>query len=265
MIRKALLPVLLAAALLGLPAGAQAEDLYHHLHLRSGDALASAQWYKDHMDCEEYGREGACMVDDIQIIFYTNEDQPTGPSVGTGVDHIGFSFRDLEAKMEGWKAAGVTVLEDIREVPGLFKLAFLEDPWGTKIEVVEDHTWLGFHHLHLYTPDPQATISWYESLFGGVPDKMHGRLAGLRYGGLWLLARPYDEEIAPTAGRSVDHLGWPSDDLEATVARYESMGIELDEPGMREVTNAVGAELKIAFVTSDDGVRIELVETVSSP
>ena len=43
------------------------------------------------------------------------------------------------------------------------------------------------------------------------------------------------------------------------------MGIELDEPGMREVTNAVGAELKIAFVTSDDGVRIELVETLSTP
>ena len=44
MIRTASLPALLAAALLGLPAGAQAEDLYHHLHLRSGDATASAQW-----------------------------------------------------------------------------------------------------------------------------------------------------------------------------------------------------------------------------
>ena len=265
MTRLALLPALLAALLLGLPARAQAQDRYHHLHLRSGDAVASAQWYKDHMGCEEYGREGACMIDNIQIIFYTNDDVPTGPSVGSGVDHIGFSFPDLEARMEGWKAAGVKVLEDIREVPGLFKLAFLEDPWGTKIEVLEDHTWLGFHQIHLSTPDPQATLDWYESLFGGVPDKLHGRLNGLRYGGLWLLARQSDAEIEPTGGRSVDHLGWPSDDLEATVARYESMGVELDEPGMREVTNAVGQELKIAFVTSDDGVRIELVETISSP
>ena len=53
------------------------------------------------MDCQEYGREGACMVDNIQIIFYTNDEVPTGPSVGSGVDHIGFSFRDLEAKMPG--------------------------------------------------------------------------------------------------------------------------------------------------------------------
>ena len=93
---------------------------------------------------------------------------------------------------------------------------------------------------------------------------MHGRLTGLRYGGLWLLARPYDGDIAATAGRSVDHLGWPSDDLDATIAKYQSMGIELDS-GPRELTNAVGAELKIAFVVSDDGVRIELVETISSP
>ena len=42
------------------------------------------------------------------------------------------------------------------------------------------------------------------------------------------------------------------------------MGIEL-ESGPREVTNAAGQELKIAFVVNDDGVRIEIVETISSP
>lgn len=263
MTRKALLFALLTTALVGIPAAARAAD-YHHVHLTATDELAAARWYMDHMDCQDYGREGACQVDGIQIIFY-NDREPTGGSVGSGVDHIGFSFTDLEGKMAGWKAAGVKILEDIREVQGLFKLAFVEDPWGNKIEVVEDLQWLGFHHIHLRSADPGAELTWYESLFGGVPDKLHGRLNGLRYGGLWLLARPYDGEIAPTGGRSVDHLGWPSDDLEATVARYESMGIELDEPGMREVTNAVGAELKIAFVTSDDGVRIELVETLSTP
>ncbi len=44
----------------------------------------------------------------------------------------------------------------------------------------------------------------------------------------------------------------------------ESKGIELDS-GPREVTNAVGQELKIAFVISPEGVRIEIVEVVSNP
>ena len=127
------------------------------------------------------------------------------------MDHIGFSFPDLEAKMAGWRAAGVNVLEGIREVEGLFKLSFVEDPWGTKIEVVEDHQWLGFHHIHLRSDDPAKTLAWYEDLFGGVPDKMKGRLTGgtatgrgLRYNdGLWLLVGQQRDEGTRSDGRSI--------------------------------------------------------------
>ena len=255
--------VLLVGTLVGLPSSASAED-YHHVHLKSSDAIAAAQWYMDHMDCKDYGREGACQVDNIQILFYTDGVEPTGPSVGSGMDHLGFSFTDLEARMAGWKAEGVKILEDIREVPGLFKLAFVEDPWGTKIEVVEDHQWLGFHHLHLRSDDPATTLGWYEELFGGVPDKMKGRLTGLRYNdGLWLLVgQQRDGALEATAGRSFDHLGWEIDDLDAYIAMLQNKGIELDS-GPREVTNSVGQELKIAFVVSPEGVRIEIVEVVN--
>lgn len=260
---KAFLFALLTISLVGLSVPANAE-VYHHVHHRSPDAVAAAQWYMDHMDCEDYGREGACMVDNVQILFYTDGVEPTGPSVGTGMDHIGFSFPDLEAKMAGWRAAGVNVLEDIREVEGLFKLSFVEDPWGTKIEVVEDHQWPGFHHIHLRSNDPAKTLAWYEDLFGGVPDKMKGRLTGLRYNdGLWLLVgQQRDGELAPTAGRAFDHLGWGVDDMDAFVAMLQSKGIELDD-GPRAVTNAVGQDLIIAFVISPEGVRIEIVETVN--
>ena len=166
--------------------------------------------------------------------------------------------------MLAWKAAGVRILEDIREVEGLFKLAFIEDPWGTKIEVVEDHEWLGFHHIHLRSDDPGTTLAWYEDLFGGISDEMKGRLPGLRYNtGLWLLAGlQRDGALEATAGRSVDHLGWEVENLDAYIAMLESKGIEL-ESGPRELTNAAGQELKIAFVVSPEGVRIEIVEVVS--
>ncbi len=259
MTRKALLLALLTTALAGLPAAAQAAD-YHHVHLTATDELAAARWYMDHMDCQGYGREGACQVDGIQIIFY-NDREPTGGSVGSGVDHIGFSFTDLEAKMAGWKAAGVKIVEDIREVQGLFKLAFVEDPWGNKIEVVEDHQWLGFHHIHLRSADPAAELAWYESLFGGVPDKLKGRIAGLRYDGLWLLVGRAEGELQPTQGRALDHLGWSFDDLDAAIADMQARGVELAF-GPREIVNRVGQQLKIAFVVTAEGVRIELVEVM---
>ena len=93
---------------------------------------------------------------------------------------------------------------------------------------------------------------------------MKGRLTGLRYNdGLWLLVgQQRDGELAPTAGRSFDHLGWGVDDMDAFVAMLQSKGIELDD-GPRAVTNAVGQDLIIAFVISPEGVRIEIVETVN--
>ena len=50
----------------------------------------------------------------------------------------------------------------VRDVSGLFKLGFIEDPWGTRIEVVQDPQKLGLHHVHLRAPDPDATLAWYK-------------------------------------------------------------------------------------------------------
>ena len=177
---------------LALPSVARAaESDYHHVHLMAPDAKAAAAWYMEHMGCEAYEREGACRYGQVQVGFIERE--PEGGSVGTAVDHIGLSFEDLGAKMAGWKASGLNVLEDVREIDGLFKLAFLEDPWGTKIEAVEDHEDLGLHHLHLRSNDPDATLAWYHDVFGGVRDAMKGRLDGLRWGRVWLPCRSTKE------------------------------------------------------------------------
>ena len=122
---KLTLLVVVVTGLVAFPAAAQ-ESTYHHMHLTAPDAKAASAWYIEHMGCEDFGREGACAVGDTQFIWFERE--PTGTSVGTGVNHIGFSFRDLGAKMAGWQAAGLDIEnpdEPIRDIPGLFKLAFL--------------------------------------------------------------------------------------------------------------------------------------------
>ena len=244
----------------GLPAAADAAD-YHHMHLTAPDAKAAAAWYIEHMGCEDFGREGACQVGTTQFIWFERE--PTDVSVGSGVNHIGFSFRDLAAKMAGWQAAGLDIEnsdEPIRDIPGLFKLAFLSDPWGTRIEVVEDHEYLGFHHIHLSSPDPDGALAWYQNIFGGESDSLKGRLNGLRYGGTWLLvSRLREGTPAATQGRAIDHLGWGFPDLEAAASVIRSKGVDFQiEP--RDYTDPLGQDMKISFVVSPDDVRIEIVQ-----
>ena len=256
MIRTFILLVAMTGWFVGSSGEADAAD-YHHVHLVASSAAEAKAWYMTHMGCTDYGRDSACASGDTLIIFFERE--PTGPSVGTGVDHIGFSFRDLTAKMASFEAAGVKVTEPMREIDGLFKLAFVEDPWGTKIEVVEDHEWLGFHHLHLRSPNPDETLAWYENIFGGERDSLKGRIGGLRYGSLWFLVSRHQGELAPTEGRAFDHLGWQFSNLRAAAEEIKRKGVEFTlEP--RPFTNPLGEDMLISFVTGPDGVRIEIVQ-----
>jgi len=253
--------LLFAVALVCLvvPAVARAaESDYHHVHLMAPDAKAAAAWYVEHMGCEVYEREGACRYGRVQVLFIERE--PEGGSVGTAVDHVGFSFTDLGAKMAGWKAAGLNILEDVREIDGLFKLAFIEDPWGTKIEVVEDHEDLGLHHLHLRSPDPAGTLAWYQDVFGGERDRMKGRLEGLRWGRIWLLVAEHTgAPLVPMQTRSFHHLGWSVPDLDAYGTEIEAKGIPFTGKP-RSITNSAGQKLIISFVTGPDNAFIEVLE-----
>ena len=89
----------IAVALLALgPTAAYAQSDYHHMHFSAPDAQEAAAWYMEHMGCEDFGREGACQIGSTQMIWFGDREDAAA-SVGTGVDHIGFSFPDLEAKV----------------------------------------------------------------------------------------------------------------------------------------------------------------------
>ena len=121
-----------------------------------------------------------------------------GSTQGTGVNHIAFSYADLETKMAALEAVGVRGsgvrlqrFDDgatLRDLPGLYKHGFVFDPWGTRIELVQDSDKQGFHHIHLSAADPTATLAWYGAAFEGEPAKLKGQEDALRFGGSWLLA-----------------------------------------------------------------------------
>src|SRR6266481_5639659 len=189
--RRVMLGALLAA--LAAPAGAQTRILpiLDHIHLNVPDQAKGVEWYQNHFGGAPMTEApDRLMFGDTRLIFLRNDKGQ--PSTGSALDHLGFSFADLEAKMKELEAAGVKVVTPVRDVAGLFKLGFVEDPWGTRIEVVQDPEKLGLHHVHLRGPDPAAILGWYKQKFGGDTGKLKDRIDGLKYSGVWLLVQRGD-------------------------------------------------------------------------
>lgn len=230
---------------------------YDHLHLTADDPDAAVKWYVEHLDGEEIGEAGRLEVGGVLVIFFK---KPAGfePSEGSSVDHFGVSFPDLDAKMQAFRDADVKIVADVKEVPGKFKYAFIEDPWGTKIEVMEDAETLGFHHIHLKGPEPAKQLDWYENAFGGERTKYKDLLDAVRYGSVWLLAMDAGEPQAPTRGRAIDHLGWTVSDMAKDAEALKAKGVTftMEPRPFRGV--------QIAFVEGPGGVSIELVDRQSS-
>jgi catechol 2,3-dioxygenase-like lactoylglutathione lyase family enzyme len=73
----------------------------------------------------------------VTLSFAKAETAPAGTR-GRGLDHIGFEVKNLEAFVKNAEAMGVKVTVPFRSPPGFgLSLAFVQDPWGTSIELNE--------------------------------------------------------------------------------------------------------------------------------
>ena len=265
-----IVPVLVVAvaALVAIPVIATAAD-FHHVHITASSPSEGVKWYNRHLDCEPVAdRPDAANCDGVELIFVV---QPTmGGTQGTGVNHIGFSYFDLTAKMAELEAVGVRGSgvrlqrfpdgSTLRDVPGLFKLGFIFDPWGTRIELVEDPDYPGFHHIHLSATDSAATLAWYQDVFGGERASLKGLLDGLLFDDVWVLFSEHAEGTpATTRGRAVDHIGFVEPDLDAVAADMRQKGVVFqDNPAVPEGGRS---SAKRAFIVGPDNVRLAVVET----
>lgn len=100
------------------------------------------------------------------------------------------------------EAAGASVTTTPRESPGFFRYAYIVDPWGTRIEMVEDAERLGFHHVHLRMKDPDGALAWFEQKLGGERAKLRGKLDGVRFDGVWIFAMSSGAETPPPPAAS---------------------------------------------------------------
>ena len=154
------------------------------------------------------------------------------------------------------------IVTPVRDVQGLFKLGFVEDPWGTRIEVVQDPELLGLHHIHLRAADPEEMFTWLLAKFGGERTKLKGRIDAVKYSApgfsdMWILVQK--GESTPSEGHAVDHIGWRTKGLDASIAELKTKGVKVTtEP--RLLTLADKTVIHFAYVEGPAGTKIELVQ-----
>ena len=257
---RAALPCVIGLLAL-VPSVARAADgTLDHVHLNVTNGDVAAQWYIGFLGCKAVpGHGDVAQCGDMRILFVNKP--PRGGNDGTAADHVSFGVADMTTTMErllkaGVSGGGVRVMDresPIHDVPGVGKVAYVKDPWGTKLEIIEDARRTGVHHVHLFSADPTATTAWYQRAFGGTPGMLTPSLGGLQYGTTWLIVTAPNPDspspLQPTAGRTIDHVGFSVANLDGTVADARESGVQVRrEPGA-----------KSAMLSAPDGVTIEVI------
>jgi catechol 2,3-dioxygenase-like lactoylglutathione lyase family enzyme len=232
--------------------------MYDHVHMAAPDPEKAVAWYIKHMggvpgESEIHVRFGSRGPMPVEFPFQVQASPR--PSDGGGIDNVGFSVPDVEARVRELEAAGVKIASRPRQVPGLWKQAVVEDPWGVKIELVENADRPGLHHVTLRVPDPEESLKFYVDVFGGERTKVKGRLDAIDYGNIYLLV--LKGEGASNDGRAIDHIGWSPANVEAAVAGFKAKGVKF-ETELPKTLNARGH--RTFFLAGPSGVRIQIVD-----
>jgi len=181
----------------------------------------------------------------------------SGGTVGTIVNHVGFTVPNLQEAIGRWKTAGVKVLPGNN---GRTDQAFVVTPDELRIEILENKTQkfpIQHHHVHFYVPEstiPQIQ-AWYAKTFGAKPGK-RGDNQAADLPGVNLTFSKADGPTVTTKGRVLDHIGFDIKNLEAFCKKLEAAGIKLDRPYTKNPQTG-GA---LAFIYDPWGTYIELNE-----
>ena len=235
-----------------------------HIHLAASDPAAGAAWYLKHFGGVRYadprpGQPDEVLYDHTVLRFWKRDEKPSDGSV---LDRIGFTVSDVDATVAGVEADGGKLLIPARDVQGLkIRVAFAQDPWGSKVEVLHDPDLPNrLHLIALRASDPEPLFKWMSDTFGGVRDKYQGRFEGLKYGNLWVLIQKSDMETAPSPGHALDHLGWAVPNMDQWLTLLKSKGYKITVDPPRQ-----SGPVKLSYIEGPNGLSVELTDFGTAP
>jgi lactoylglutathione lyase len=119
----------------------------------------------------------------------------------------------------------------------------------------------GFDHIHLRSPDPEATAAWFERMLGAevIRTTQQGKpRIDLKLGGQDIFIAQADGAVASPPSspyQGLDHFGLIVQGLDEAAAELKAKGVEFTmEP--REARPGV----RIAFIRGPQNISIELLE-----
>ncbi len=278
--------IILPLGLLSVPCVAGAQILvagdgpvvYGHHHLNTTNMAAQKKFYADTLGGSVVKIGSADRQQEIiqfpnVLIFFRPMQAPTGGTIGTTVNHIGFSVPDLKPviakiKANGFKmittdsvAANVKVADDIAAAGPTTNIAFALGPEDVKVEFVEVKSQkapIQLHHIHFFGQMNTEMQAWYAKTFGAKLLPANPASAFVQDGlpGVFLNFSPSPTPTVGTTGRALDHIGFEIKDLEAFTKKLEAQGIKLDVP-YRKVPQL---GIAIAFIKDPWGTNIEMTE-----
>jgi catechol 2,3-dioxygenase-like lactoylglutathione lyase family enzyme len=126
-----------------------------------------------------------------------------------------------------------------------------------------------YDHVHLRSPDPEATARFFEQMFGA--EVIRGTYAEgtfypgqprvlIKLGGQTvLIAPPHHDEPTGAAPRfpyfGLEHIGLTVDDIDAAVADLRAKGADIAVGPMD-----YSAGTRLAFIRGPEGVFVEIVQ-----
>ena len=236
-----------------------------HIHLFVKDVAAQQRFFTEVMGGTALDNPINPTVQFPGVWIMFRKAETSGPPEGSMVNHFGFTYRDLPAMLAKWKAAGVEVVQNS---PNPLQ-GYVVAPDGVRIEVFGDPSIpvpVRMDHIHIYTTDVAGMQAWYAKAFG-APLGKRPRVSRPGWtdcvfmpGNINLSFQPDDKKLAPTKGRSLDHIGFEVKNLDAFAKKLDAQGIKLDVP-----VRQANPTTKNAFLTDPWGIYIELTEHSSVP
>jgi len=250
--------------------------VYGHHHLNTTNMEAQKKFYVDTLGGKlvKFGQNQQEIIEFPNVLmFFRPMQAPTGGTIGTTVNHIGFSAPDLrplvaKIKANGFKmitaesvAANVKVTDDIAAASPTTNIAYALGPEDTKVEFVEVKTQtapIQLHHVHFFAQQNAEMQAWYAKTFGAKPRPANPAQAFVvdDLPGVALNLSPSPTPTVGTTGRALDHIGFEVKNLEAFTKKLEADGIKLDRP----YTKVAALGIAIAFIKDPWGTNIEMTE-----
>jgi catechol 2,3-dioxygenase-like lactoylglutathione lyase family enzyme len=120
-----------------------------------------------------------------------------------------------------------------------------------------------YDHMHLRTPDPEATAAFYERMFGAqiMRSMQDGKpRIDLKLGGvdIFIMAVAPNSDVSaapPHPHQGLDHFGLRVSNIDTVVADLKAEGVHFTmEP------KTVRPGVRVAFLRAPEGVSIELLD-----